>query len=354
MTRSATPQGFACPLPVTAHDTVQLGHGSGGRLMNDLIRDLFLWAFDSPELRRMDDAAILPGQGSRRLAVSTDSFVVNPIFFPGGNIGDLAVNGTVNDVSMSGARPVWMSVGFILEEGLPLEQLREIVVSMRDAARRAGVTIVTGDTKVVDRGKGDKIFINTTGIGVLEHDLEISSAGVRPGDRILVSGGLAEHGIAVLSRREGLAFETPVESDTAPLHGLAARVLEAGGRDVHAMRDPTRGGLASSLNELAGSSAVEIRLEEPAIPVAPAVLGACEILGLDPLYVACEGRMVAAVAAGRAEAVLAAMREDPTGAGAVCIGEAVEGRPGRVTLRTAIGGERMVDLLEGEQLPRIC
>lgn len=348
------PSGFSsCPLPITRHDTVQLGHGSGGRMMNDLIRKLFLWAFDSPELRRMDDAAVLDPEGGR-LAVSTDSFVVDPIFFPGGDIGDLAVNGTVNDVAMSGARPRWLSTGFILEEGFPLEDLKRIVVSMRDAAAHAGVAVVTGDTKVVNKGKGDGIFINTTGVGTLPPGREISSTGIRPGDRILLSGGLAEHGIAVLSKREGLAFETPVESDTAALNGLVETMLEAGGDAVHALRDPTRGGLASALNEFAQASKVEIRIREEAIPVEPAVTGACELLGLDPLYVACEGRLVAAVAPGKAGAVLEAMKAHSLGRGASEIGEAGPDKPGRVSLRTGIGGWRMVDLLAGEQLPRIC
>lgn len=354
MNRKPAPEDFAsCPLPISSHDTVQLGHGSGGRLMNDLIRKLFVWAFDSPELRRLDDAAVLNLDGGR-LAMSTDSFVVDPLFFPGGDIGDLAVNGTVNDVAMSGARPLWLSAGFILEEGLPLEDLRAVVGSMRAAAARAGVAIVAGDTKVVNKGKGDKIFINTTGIGVLEHDLTISSGNVRPADHILVSGGLAEHGIAVMSRREGLAFETPIESDTAPLHDLVGGILEAGGDAVHALRDPTRGGLASCLNEFAVAARVGILIREDRIPVKPGVAGACELLGLDPLYVACEGRLVAAVAPDRAGAVLEAMRAHPHGRDAVMVGEAGGDRPGRVVLETAIGGHRMVDLLVGEQLPRIC
>ena len=352
---TADPSGAfgSCPLPISAHDTVQLGHGSGGKMMGDLIQRLFVWAFDNPHLRRLDDAAVLDLPRGR-IAVSTDSFVVDPLFFPGGNIGDLAVNGTVNDVCMSGARPLYLSAGFILEEGLPLDSLRMIVESMRDAARRAGVSIVAGDTKVVNRGKGDKVFINTTGIGLITHDLVLTSGGVRPGDRILVSGGVAEHGIAVLSKREGLAFETPIESDTAPLHDLVATILEAGGEAVHALRDPTRGGLAATLNEFAAASTIEIALEERAVPVKPAVSGACELLGLDPLYVACEGRLVAAVAAARSREVLAAMRGHPLGRDAAEIGEARSGRAGLVTLRTAIGGWRILDLLVGEQLPRIC
>jgi hydrogenase expression/formation protein HypE len=276
------------------------------------------------------------------------------VFFPGGNIGDLAVNGTVNDVCMSGARPLYLTVGFILEEGFPLQDLREIVESMRSLALSIGVDIVTGDTKVVNRGKGDKIFLNTTGIGVIEGDLALSSANLVPGDRILVSGSIAEHGIAVLSRREGLSFETPVVSDTAPLHDLVAAILKAGGPAIHALRDPTRGGLAASLNEFAASSEVEIRIRQRAIPVEPGVAGACELLGLDPLYVACEGRLVAAVAADRADQVLRAMRAHPRGEGAVVIGEVTRDRPGQVSMETPIGAWRIVDLLVGEQLPRIC
>lgn len=350
--KAAISFGF-CPLPITEQDTVQLAHGGGGKVMNDLIRKLFVWAFDGPELRKLDDAAVVEVD-TRRLAVSTDSFVVDPPFFPGGNIGELAVNGTINDISMSGARPLYLTVGFILEEGFPLRDLRTIVESMATLAARIGVRVVTGDTKVVNKGKGDKIFINTTGIGVLEDGVHLSSSRLEPGDRILVSGGIAEHGIAVLSRREGLAFETPVVSDTAPLQDLVRRILEAGGDAVHAMRDPTRGGLAAVLNEFALASEVEIRLHEPAIPVHPGVSGACEILGLDPLHVACEGRLVAAVAPGRAEKVLEAMRAHPRGSGAALIGEVSGTRQGLVTMETAIGGWRIVDLLVSEQLPRIC
>jgi hydrogenase expression/formation protein HypE len=263
----------------------------------------------------------------------------------------------VNDVSMSGARPLYLSAGFILEEGFSLTELKTIVESMRGAAMRCGILIVTGDTKVVNRGKGDKIFINTTGIGVIEHDQTISSQQVGPGDRILVSGGIGEHGVAVLSRREGLAFETPVESDTAPLHDLVAAILGAGGDAVHALRDPTRGGLAATLNEFAAASGVQIVLDETRLPVKPAVTGACELLGLDPLYVACEGRLVAAVAESGAARVLEAMRAHPLGREASVVGEARKvgrGDAPMVTMRTAIGGTRMVDLLMGEQLPRIC
>ena len=349
-----SPESFGqCPLPITQHDTVQLGHGSGGQMMNELIAKLFLWAFDNPYLKALDDFALLELNG-QRLAFSTDSFVVDPLFFPGGNIGELAVNGTVNDVSMSGARPLFLSVGMILEEGLPLEDLRRIVESMRDAARRAGVVVVTGDTKVVNKGKGDKVFINTAGIGLIEREFVPSGHKLQPGDRILLSGPIAEHGIAILSRREGLSFETPIESDTAPLNGLVQTILDVGGPAVHALRDPTRGGVAATLNEFAQASGVEIEIEEASIPIRDPVTGACELLGLDPLYVANEGKLIAAVAGDKAETVLEAMRKHPLGSQAEMIGRVLEGHPGRVVLRTTIGGKRIVDLPVGEQLPRIC
>lgn len=342
-----------CPLPITQHDTIQLGHGSGGKMMNDLIGKLFLWAFDNPYLNKLDDQAVVEINGVR-LAISTDSFVVDPIFFPGGNIGELAVYGTVNDVCMSGGRPLFLAASVILEEGFPLVDLRQVVESMAAAARRAGVLIVTGDTKVVNKGKGDKIFINTTGLGVLEHPWQISAAQIQPGDAVLLSGSLGDHGIAILSRREGLAFETPITSDTAPLHELVAAVLQAGGQAVHALRDPTRGGLAATLNEFAVAARVGIRIREDRIPVKPAVAGACEILGLDPLYVANEGKLVAVVAAAKAEAVLHALRAHPLGREAALIGEVMAGSPGLVTMQTRLGAWRIVDLLVGEQLPRIC
>lgn len=342
-----------CPLPITKHDTIQLSHGSGGKMMNDLISKLFLWAFDNPYLNKMDDQAVVEINGVR-LAISTDSFVVDPIFFPGGNIGELAVYGTVNDVCMSGARPLFLSAGFVLEEGFSLDDLRKIVESMRSAAAHAGVMIVTGDTKVVNKGKGDKIFINTSGIGIVEHGFALSSCDIQPGDVLLLSGSIGDHGMAILSRREGLAFETPIESDTAPLNGLIADIIKAGGDAVHALRDPTRGGLASTLNEFAAASKVGIRIRQDRIPIKPAVAGACEILGLDPLYVANEGKLVAAVAREKAEAVLNAMRGHAFGKDAVIIGDVVADRPGLVSMRTNIGAWRIVDMLVGEQLPRIC
>jgi hydrogenase expression/formation protein HypE len=342
-----------CPLPITKHDTIQLSHGSGGKMMNDLIGKLFLWAFDNPYLNKLDDQAVVEINGVR-LAVSTDSFVVDPIFFPGGDIGELAVNGTVNDVCMSGARPLFLSAGFVLEEGFSLEDLRKIVESMRAAAAHAGVIIITGDTKVVNKGKGDKVFINTTGIGVVEHDFVLSSRNLRPGDILLLSGSIGDHGMAILSRREGLSFDSPIESDTAPLNGLVQEILKAGGESVHAMRDPTRGGLAATLNEFAASSQIGIRIREDRIPVKSAVAGACEILGLDPLYVANEGKLVAAVAREKAEVVLKAMRAHPLGREAVIIGDVVADCPGLVSMQTRIGAWRVVDMLVGEQLPRIC
>lgn len=353
MRNAISPDELTCPLPITMHDTVQLGHGSGGRMMNDLIGKLFVWAFDNPLLNPLDDCASLTIGGSR-LAFSTDSFVVDPIFFPGGNIGELAVYGTINDVATSGARPLFLSAGMILEEGFSLDELRQIVTAMRAAADRAGVTIVTGDTKVVNRGKGDKIYINTTGIGVIEHEYALSSHNVQPGDLLLLSGGIAEHGIAILSKREGLAFDSPIESDTAPLNGLIATLLDAGGSAVHALRDPTRGGVAAALNEFAGASQVGIRLREDRIPVQPPVAGACEFLGLDPLYVANEGKLIAAVAPEHAEAVLEALRAHPLGRQAAVIGDVTAENPGMVSMQTPIGGWRIVDMLVGEQLPRIC
>lgn len=343
----------SCPLPITRHDTVQLGHGSGGKMMNELISKLFLWAFDNPVLARMEDQAIIELRGSR-LAFSTDSFVVDPLFFPGGDIGDLAVNGTVNDVCMSGARPLYLSAGFIIEEGTSLEELRKIAESMRAAAQRAGVAVVTGDTKVVNKGKGDRIFINTSGLGVIEHDFTLGAAAIRPGDAVLLSGSLADHGIAILSRREGLKFETPIRSDTAALHTLTEVILRAGGPAVHAMRDPTRGGLAATLNEFAAAANIGIRVSEARIPVHAAVAGACELLGIDPLYVANEGKLVAIVAREKATEVLAAMREHPLGQQAAIIGDVVDENAGLVSMKTRIGSWRIVDMLVGEQLPRIC
>jgi len=353
MSKEQNQTGLNCPLPIAQHDTIQLAHGSGGTLTNNLIRKLFAFAFDNEALRALDDQATLD-VGGQRLTFSTDSYVVDPIFFPGGDIGELAVNGTVNDLCMNGARPLYLSAGFIIEEGLPLTDLRRIVTSMKNAAEAAGVQIVTGDTKVVNRGKGDKIFINTAGIGVLEHDYDIAASRILPDDMIILSGDIAAHGMAILSQREGLAFESPIESDTAALNGLVAEMVAAVGEGIHAMRDATRGGLAAVLNEFAEASQVSIQLDEDAIPVDAPVAGACELLGIDPLYVANEGRMVIAVSAKYADRLLDVMRAHPLGRRAVRAGRVSSGRPGLVTLRTRLGAERIVDMPVGEQLPRIC
>ncbi len=353
MKKSMKPEDLSCPLPITNQDTIQLSHGSGGRMMNELIGKLFVWAFDNPALRRQDDQAVIE-IGGQKLSFTTDSFVVDPIFFPGGDIGELAVNGTVNDICMNGATPLHLSAGMIVEEGFSLKELETIVLSMKGAAETAGVTIVTGDTKVVNKGKGDKIFINTAGIGLIEHDFDISSGNLKAGGIVILSGTIADHGIAVMSKREGLSFETPIESDTAALNSLVAQIIEAGGAGVHAMRDPTRGGLAATLNEFATASGVGIRIREDKIPVNPAVTGACEILGLDPLYVANEGKLVAVVAKDKAETVLKSMKSHPLGKDASIIGDVISDQAGTVSMMTRIGGWRIVDMPVGEQLPRIC
>jgi hydrogenase expression/formation protein HypE len=345
--------GLSCPVPLTDTPTIQLAHGGGGRQSQRLMESVFLPLFDNPELRRLHDGALLD-VGSSRVAFTTDSYVVRPLFFPGGNIGDLAVNGTINDLAMCGAVPMALSAGFILEEGLPIETLVRIGESMQRAARAAGVCIVTGDTKVVDRGKGDGVFINTAGLGVVPAGIEIRPDRARPGDKVLVSGEIAAHGIAILSVREGLGFEPPLASDTAALNGLVAELLERVGDAVHVLRDPTRGGVASTLNEIARSASVGIVLDEKSVPVAEPVRGACELLGLDPLYVANEGKCVVIVAPHAAEQALEVLRAHPLGARAACIGEVTSAAPGVVTMRSRIGAERLVDMLSGEQLPRIC
>jgi hydrogenase expression/formation protein HypE len=342
----------SCPLPVEDHDRIQLGHGAGGRLSKMLVDRLFVPAFDNEALSRLHDGALLDVPAGR-IAFTTDSYVVRPPDFPGGDIGSLAVHGTVNDLAMCGARPLGLSVALILEEGLEMAALRRYVRSMSDAARAAGVPIVTGDTKVVDRGKGDLLYVNTAGIGVVPPGVAIDPRRVRPGDRVLLSGEIALHGIAVLSVREGIGFETTIESDSAPLHRLVEAVLAAGGRDVHVLRDPTRGGVASALGEIAEQAGVGIVLEEAAIPVREEVRGACEILGLDPLYVANEGKCLAVVARDAADRVLRAMREDPLGREAALVGE-VRADPRGLHLESRIGGLRVVDMIAGEQLPRIC
>jgi hydrogenase expression/formation protein HypE len=350
-------EGLSCPVPLpdATLDRIVLGHGSGGRLSHDLVRWVFLPDLDNPPLSALNDGAVLtPPDGDGRLVVSTDAHVVQPLFFPGGDIGRLAVCGTVNDLAMMGARPLWLTAAFVLEEGLPIETLQRVVRSMQTAAAEAGVQVVAGDTKVVERGSADGLFITTAGVGWVPAGVDISGANARPGDAVLVSGTLGDHGIAVLSEREGLGFETELQSDVAPLNGLVAAMLAAAPGAVHALRDPTRGGLATTLNEIAQQSGVAIELEERRIPLHPAVRSACEMLGFDPLYVANEGKLVACVAAEAAEAVLAAMRTHRYGREVAIIGRVGDGPGGQVTLRTPIGGTRLVDMLAGEMLPRIC
>lgn len=342
---------LSCPLPLTDRKTIVLGHGSGGRLSAQLMRELFLPAFDNEILRKLDDQAVLTA-GSERIAFTTDSFVVTPLFFPGGDIGQLAVNGTVNDLAMSGAQPLFLSAAFILEEGFPIDQLRLVTESMAKAARAAGVTIVTGDTKVVNKGSADKLFITTSGIGLLPNGTTISASLARAGDQIILSGTIGDHGMAVLSVREGLEMEGQIASDTAPLHSLVRAMLAAG--TIHALRDPTRGGLATSLCEIATTAQIGVEVRAGAIPVQPEVKAACEILGLDPLFVANEGKLVAFVPAASAQHVLMAMRQTPEGRQATIIGEAVQSHPGMVLLETEVGGRRILDLPLTEQLPRIC
>jgi hydrogenase expression/formation protein HypE len=348
---SAVP-GSACPLPITRHEQIVLGHGSGGKLSAQLLEQVFLPAFRNPVLDKLDDQAVFEINGAR-LAFTTDSFVVTPLFFPGGDIGRLAINGTVNDLAMSGARPLYLSAAFILEEGLQTAELRRVVESMREAAEAAGVQLVTGDTKVVNRGKGDKIFITTTGIGVVEKPVHISADRARPGDKIILSGYIGDHGMAILSQRENLEFEGLIESDCAALHELVAEMLEVTA-DVRCLRDPTRGGVATVLNEIAVRSQVGMVLQETEIPVRDTVRGACEILGLDPLYVANEGKLIAIVPPQVADTMVERMSQHPLGREARVIGEVVRDYPGMVTMRTEIGGIRVLDTLFGEQLPRIC
>jgi hydrogenase expression/formation protein HypE len=343
---------FACPLPILDVETVLLGHGGGGKLSADLFRNVILPAFSNSFLDKMDDQATLE-IGGVRLAFTTDSFVVKPIFFRGGDIGTLAVNGTVNDLAVGGATPLFLSAAFILEEGFPIASLRTIVCSMQRAAQRAGVQIVTGDTKVVERGSCDGMFVNTAGIGLMETSLRPSADQARPGDVVLLSGPIGDHGIAILAEREGLSFESEIVSDTAPLNSLVAAML-ATGAAIRCMRDPTRGGVASSCNEIAATSGVGIQLSEAAIPVRPEVRGACELLGLDPLYIANEGKLLAICAPEDAEALLGAMREHPLGAGACIVGKVTRANPGLLTMSTSLGTVRIVDLLANDPLPRIC
>ncbi len=354
--------GLACPIPLSEYPSVQLAHGGGGRLSQKLIEGMFVPAFDNPTLAALQDGAVLPLDGltrasagaGGRLALSTDSFVIRPLFFPGGDIGSLAVHGTINDVAMCGARPLALAAGYILEEGFAMEELWRIVSSMREAAGAAGVPVVTGDTKVVDRGKGDGVYINTTGIGLVPEGVEVDPRRARPGDAVVINGPIAEHGIAIMSVREGLEFETAIESDSASLHRLVADLLETLGPALHTLRDPTRGGLASALNEIAGQAGVGVRLDERSLPLDEQVRGACEILGFDPLYVANEGKCLALVERERADEAVEVMRRHPEGRGATVIGEVVDRHAGTVVLRSGIGGERVVEMLSGEQLPRIC
>jgi hydrogenase expression/formation protein HypE len=344
--------GLSCPLPITDYKNVLLAHGGGGRLTQEMIQKLFLAQFRNELLEPLHDGAVF-SIGGVRLAFSTDSYVVNPIFFPGGDIGDLAVNGTVNDLAMCGAQPLYLSAAFIIEEGLPMEDLWRIVLSMQAAATRAGVMLVTGDTKVVDRGKGDKIFITTSGVGIVAEGIDISSKRAAVGDQIILSGPMAMHGIAIMSVREGLEFSGAIESDTAPLNELVQTMLRVS-KHIHVLRDPTRGGVASALNEIAQSSNVGAVISETSLPLTEEVRGACEILGLDPLYVANEGKLLSFVPPEESAMVLEAMRAHPLGREAVVIGEVTSQHPGTVIMKSRIGGSRVVDMLSGEQLPRIC
>jgi hydrogenase expression/formation protein HypE len=344
--------GLSCPLPITDYKNVLLAHGGGGRLTQEMIQKLFLAQFRNELLEPLHDGAVF-SIGGVRLAFSTDSYVVNPIFFPGGDIGDLAVNGTVNDLAMCGAQPLYLSAAFIIEEGLPMEDLWRIVLSMQAAATRAGVMLVTGDTKVVDRGKGDKIFITTSGVGIVAEGIDISSKRAAVGDQIILSGPMAMHGIAIMSVREGLEFSGRIESDTAPLNELVQTMLRVS-KHIHVLRDPTRGGVASALNEIAQSSNVGAVISETSLPLTEEVRGACEILGLDPLYVANEGKLLSFVPPEESAMVLEAMRAHPLGREAVVIGEVTSQHPGTVIMKSRIGGSRVVDMLSGEQLPRIC
>jgi hydrogenase expression/formation protein HypE len=339
-------------LPLPTGERILLGHGSGGKLSAELLKDVFLPALGNPVLNRLEDQAVV-SLDSARLAITTDSFVVKPLFFRGGDIGSLAVHGTINDLAVGGAEPLWLSVAFILEEGLPLETLRRVVASMHEAAAKAGVPIVTGDTKVVEKGSADSLFINTTGIGRVRDGVSLSASQAQPGDIILVSGYLGDHGIAILAEREGLQFETQVNSDSAALHTLVACLLEAT-QEVRCLRDPTRGGLSSTLNEIASSSRVGMELDETSIPVREEVRGACEMLGLDPLYVANEGKVVAIVAPSAAQKALHALQSHPLGKDAAIIGRVIAEHPRMVVMRTPLGTTRIVDMLAGDQLPRIC
>jgi hydrogenase expression/formation protein HypE len=342
----------SCPLPITNYKQIVLAHGSGGKLSRQLIDKIVLPQFHNELLEPLHDGAIF-SLGDERLSFTTDSFVVNPIFFPGGDIGSLSIHGTINDLAMCGARPLYLSASFILEEGLAMEDFWRVVQSMRRAADAAGVKLVTGDTKVVDRGKADQIFINTSGIGIVPERVNIHPRRARSGDKIIISGSIAVHGIAIMSVREGLEFETEIASDTAPLHELVDSLIAAN-IDLHVLRDPTRGGVTSALSEIAQTANVGMLLDEASIPIAEDVKGACEILGLDPLYVANEGKLLAIVRNDDVDAALTALRSHPLGEDAAMIGEVIDEHPGFVMMKTRVGGTRVVDMLSGEQLPRIC
>ncbi len=348
---NALPQRFPVKLK-TRGTSVDMSHGAGGRAMAQLIEDLFIRHFDNPLLREQNDQAAFDIAGGR-MVMSVDGHVISPLFFPGGDIGSLAVHGTVNDVAMSGARPLYLAAGFILEEGFPLEDLERIVINMADAARKADVAIVTGDTKVVERGKGDGVFITTTGVGVVPPGVRLSGDQAAPGDAIIVSGSVGDHGVAIMSSRENLTFETEVESDSAALHTLVADLVESGAT-LRCLRDPTRGGLATTLNEIASQSGVGMQIDETGVPVKPAVEAACELLGLDPMYVANEGKLVCICDSADAEQVLRIMHDHPNGRDAAIIGQVVEDRHGFVRMTTGFGGSRVLDWMSGEQLPRIC
>lgn len=351
MTDDLNFEGYTCPVPIQPKDTVVLGHGSGGKLSHDLINRLFLPELGKAAPRALDDSAIVTLNG-QRLALTTDSHVVSPLFFPGGDIGKLAICGTVNDLAMVGAKPYALTCGFVVEEGLSFEILQRVVQSMRDAAAEAGVFIAAGDTKVVQKGGADKLFINTSGVGLVDAGVDISGENAKVGDVVIVSGTLGDHGIAVMSAREDLGFSTDLKSDVAPLNHLVRAMMDAG--EIHVLRDPTRGGLATTLNEIAKQSNVVIELQETQIPVKPQVHAACEMLGFDPLFVANEGKLVAFVKAEDVEKVLSAMKKVNYGKDAVVIGKVIEAGKAQVRLKTAIGGTRLVDMLPGEMLPRIC
>jgi hydrogenase expression/formation protein HypE len=350
--------GLSCPIPISEYPNILLAHGGGGKLTHQLIEKLFLPSFNNAQLESRHDGAVL-NIGGQKLAFTTDSYVVKPLFFPGGDIGTLAINGTVNDLAMCGARPLYISIGMIIEEGLPVETLWRVVNSLKEAAIATGVKIVTGDTKVVDHGKGDGLFINSSGVGIIEHDLAISPLSIKPGDKIILNGDIGRHGVAIMASREGLAFESTIESDCAPLNEVVAKLFKDG-IEVHCLRDLTRGGLATSLIEIAETSGLAINIEETAIPILEEVSGACEILGLDPLYVANEGRFVAIVPGHAAEKALAIMQKATPNQQCRIIGEVQKadqkkgGFAGMVTMKTKIGSSRLIDMLSGEQLPRIC